>query len=107
MTFPSESLGSVFLARLLSERVHLATLSAALARADDSPGEIFDDLCCSAHRLNGSASAFEASDIAAAADALEQAAAAAALTHSNNADPAVWGALLALISVLRPAEVAH
>jgi hypothetical protein len=83
----------------LSERVHLATLSAVLARADDSPREIFDDLCCSADRLNGTASVFEASDIAAAA--------AAAQTHSDNADPAVWGALVALISVLRPAEAAH
>ena len=105
MAFASENLGSIFLARLLSERVHLVTLSAALARADDSPREIFDDLRCRAHRLNGTANVFEAADIAMAADALEQAAAAAAQTHSDNADPAVWGALLALISVLRP--VAH
>jgi Hpt domain len=107
VTFSSESLGSIFLAKLSSERFHLAALSAALARADDSPGGIFDDLCSSAHRPNGTASVFEAADIAAAADALEQAAAAAALTHSDIADPAVWGALLVLISVLRPAEVAH
>jgi hypothetical protein len=98
----SENLGSIFLARLLSERVHLATLGAELARADDSPREIFDDLCCSAHRLNGTANDLEAIDLATAAGALERAAAAAARAHSDNADPAVWGALLALISVLRP-----
>ena len=93
----------MFLAQLLSERVHLATLSAELARADDSPGEIFDNLRCRAHWLNGTANDFEAADIAAAAGALEQAAEAAAQKHSDNADPAVWGALLTLISVLQPA----
>jgi hypothetical protein len=60
-----------------------------------------------AHWLNGTANDFEATDFAAAAGALEQAAQAAAQTHSDNADPAVWGALLALISVLRAAAVAH
>lgn len=96
-----ENLGSIFLARLQSERVHLATLSAALARADDNPEAIFRDLQFRARRLNGTASIFEAADIAAAARTLEQAAAAAAHSHTDNANPRVWGAMLALMSLLQ------
>ena len=99
-----ESLGTIFLARLLSERVHLATLSAALARADDDPEAIFHDLHVRAHRLSGAASIFEAADIAAAARALEQAAAATAHSHSDNANPRVWGAMLVLMSLLQRVE---
>jgi chemotaxis protein histidine kinase CheA len=99
-----ESLGSIFLARLQSERIHLATLSAALARADDNPEAIFHDLQFRAHRLSGTASIFEAADIASAAHVLEQAAAAAAHSHSNNANPRVWGAMLALMSLLQRVE---
>jgi len=96
-----ESLGSIFLARLQSERVHLATLSAALAQADDNPEAIFRDLHSRARRLSGTAGIFEAADIAAAAHALEQAAAAAAHSHSDNANPHVWGAMLVLMSLLQ------
>jgi HPt (histidine-containing phosphotransfer) domain-containing protein len=99
-----ESLGSVFLARLQSERVHLATLSAALARADENPEAIFHDLHSRARRLSGTAGIFEAADIAAAAHALEQAAAAAVHSHSDNANPHVWGAMLALMSRLPRVE---
>ena len=99
-----ESLGSIFLARLQSERVHLATLSAALARADDNPEAIFHDLQFRARRLSGTASIFEAADIAAAAHALEQAATAAAHSHSSNANPRVWGAMLTLMSLLQLVE---
>jgi HPt (histidine-containing phosphotransfer) domain-containing protein len=99
-----ESLGTIFLARLRSERIRLATLSAALARADDHPEAIFHDLQFRAHRLSGTAGIFEAAEIAAAAHALEQAAAAAARSHSSNADPCVWGAMLFLMSLLQRVE---
>ena len=99
-----ESFGSIFLARLQSERVHLATLSAALARADENPEAIFHDLHSRARRLSGTAGIFEAADIAAAAHALERAAAAAAHSHSDNANPHVWGAMLVLMSLLQRVE---
>ena len=99
-----ESLGSIFLARLQNERVHLATLSAALARADDNPEAIFRDLHSRAHRLSATAGIFEAADIAAAAHALELTADAAARSGSNNANPRVWGAMLALMNLLQRVE---
>jgi hypothetical protein len=65
---------------------------------------IFHDLQFRARRLSGTASIFEAADIAAAAHALEQAAAAAAHSHSSNANPRVWGAMLTLMSLLQLVE---
>ena len=102
-----ESLGTIFLARLQSERVHLATSSAALARADDNPEAIFHDLQFRAHRLSGAASIFDADDIAAAAHALDEAAAAAAHSHASNTNPRVWGAMLTLMSLLQRVEADH
>jgi HPt (histidine-containing phosphotransfer) domain-containing protein len=74
----SEKLQELFAVRLQSERVHFVTLSAALARAEESPAGIFDDLTFRAHRLKGAAATFEFADLAAAAGALEQASFAAA-----------------------------
>ncbi len=100
-----ESLGSIFLARLQSERLHLATLSASLARAEEKPGRIFDELQMRAHRLSGTASIFEATAIAAAAYTLEQAAAAAAQSCSDHADANVWASLVVLIDLLHEPQV--
>jgi hypothetical protein len=62
-----ESLRQAFHARLESERVHFVTLSAALARAEENPVWIFEDLVYRAHRLQGGAAIFEESEVAVAA----------------------------------------
>ena len=95
-----DGLRDVFYARLQSERVHLVTLSAALASIDENPARIFDDLVFRAHRLRGGATIFEVAEVAAAANALEQAAIAASMSHANNTDTAVWTALVALVRLM-------
>jgi hypothetical protein len=89
-----ESLRVAFQARLESERVHFVTLSAALARADENPAWIFEDLQYRAHRLQGGA------------EALEQAAVAAAQTRANNTDENVWAALVTLVRLMGGRESA-
>jgi chemotaxis protein histidine kinase CheA len=95
-----ESLRHAFHVRLESERVHFATLSAALAHADENPTWIFEDLVYRAHRLQGGAAIFEESEVAMAAGRLENAAVAAAESHAENTDEAVWSALEALVKVM-------
>jgi len=92
--------GGMFLSRLESERVHLVSLRAALERATERTGIIFDDLQFRAHNLNGVAGTLEASDVAKAAHQLEDAAFAASRTHSNSADIPVRAALDGLIRLL-------
>ncbi len=92
--------GSMFLSRLESERVHLVSLRAALERATERTGIIFDDLQFRAHNLNGVAGTLEASAVAQAAHQLEDAAFAASRTHSNSADIPVRSALDSLIRLL-------
>ncbi len=96
----SEKLRDLFAVRLQSERVHFVTLSAALARAEECPAGIFDDLTFRAHRLRGAAATFEFSDLAAAAGALERASFAAANSRAEHTDPDVWEALVALVELL-------
>jgi HPt (histidine-containing phosphotransfer) domain-containing protein len=96
----SEKLQELFAVRLQSERVHFVTLSAALARAEESPAGIFDDLTFRAHRLKGAAATFDFANLAAAAGALEQASFAAATSHAAHTDPDVWEALVALVQML-------
>ncbi|MEP6886447.1 MAG: Hpt domain-containing protein, partial [Gammaproteobacteria bacterium] len=74
--------------------------SAALARTEENPSKIFDDLQYRAHRLRGSAAIFEVVEISAAAEALEQAAACASVSHADNSDPAVWSALGTLVRLM-------
>jgi HPt (histidine-containing phosphotransfer) domain-containing protein len=95
-----ESLRRAFRARLESERVHFATLSAALARADENPRWIFEDLIYRAHRLQGGAAIFQESQIAVAAGRLENAAGAAVQSRAENTDDDVWSALEALVKVM-------
>ncbi len=95
-----DELRDAFQARLKGDRVHFVVLSAALARTEENPTGIFDDLQYRAHRLRGSASIFEVAEIAAAAKELEQAAAAASVGHADNADPAVWSALVTLVRLM-------
>ena len=90
----------MFLSRLESERVHLVSLRAALERATERTGIIFDDLQFRAHNLNGVAGTLEASSVAKAAHQLEDAAFAASRTHSNSADIPVRAALDSLIRLL-------
>jgi HPt (histidine-containing phosphotransfer) domain-containing protein len=92
--------GGMFLSRLESERVHLVSLRAALERATERTGIIFDDLQFRAHNLNGVAGTLEASSVAKAAHQLEDAAFAASRTHSNSADIPVRAALDSLIRLL-------
>lgn len=92
--------GGMFLSRLESERVHLVSLRAALERATERTGIIFDDLQFRAHNLNGVAGTLEASAVANAAHQLEDAAFAASRTHSNSADIPVRTALDSLIRLL-------
>jgi len=61
-----EELRLAFHARLQSDRVHFATLSAALARAEESPGWIFQDLQFRAHKIRGGAAIFEIAAVEAA-----------------------------------------
>jgi HPt (histidine-containing phosphotransfer) domain-containing protein len=100
----SEKLRELFAVRLQSERVHFVTLSAALARAEESPAGIFDDLTFRAHRLKGAAATFEFADLAAAAGALERASFAAATSHAPHTDADVWETLVALVQMLGTIE---
>lgn len=95
-----ESLGSVFLARLQSERLHLVSLSAALAGAEYDSAAVFEDLQFRARRLRGAANILEASEVAASAAALEGAASAAARARASHAHAPVWAALIDLIDLL-------
>jgi len=95
-----ENLRHAFHARLESERVHLVSLSAALAHAEANPAWIFEDLQFRAHRLQGGASIFEVTDVAQAAHMLEQAAVSAAKARADNTDEKVWSALVALVQVM-------
>ena len=95
-----DELRDAFQARLKGDRVHFVVLSAALARTEENPARIFDDLQYRAHRLRGSASIFEVAEIASAANELEQAAASAAAGHADNTDPAVWSALVTLVRLM-------
>jgi HPt (histidine-containing phosphotransfer) domain-containing protein len=95
-----ESLREAFHERLESERVHFVTLSAALARADENPVWIFEDLVYRAHRLQGGAAIFEESEVARAAGRLESAAGVAAQSRADNTDEDVWSALEALVNLM-------
>jgi HPt (histidine-containing phosphotransfer) domain-containing protein len=95
-----ESLRHAFHARLESERVHLVSLSAALARAEENPSWIFEDLQFRAHRLQGGASIFEVTDVARAAHELEQAAVTASKARADNTDEKVWAALVTLVQLM-------
>jgi hypothetical protein len=95
-----ESLRLAFHARLESERVHFVTLSAALARAEENPVWIFEDLVYRAHRLQGGAAIFEESAVALAAGKLESAAVSAAQSRADNTDEQVWAALEALVKLM-------
>jgi len=102
-----EELRDAFYIRLQSEWVQFVSLSAALARAEDDPVSIFNDLGFRAHRLQGSAAIFEIAEVAAAANALEQAAVFASKSNADNTDPPVWNALLALVSLMGTFEPTH
>jgi chemotaxis protein histidine kinase CheA len=95
-----ESLRQAFHARLESERVHFVTLSAALARAEENPAWIFEDLVYRAHRLQGGAAIFEESEVARAAGKLESAAVIAAQSRADNTNEEVWAALEALVKLM-------
>lgn len=95
-----EDLRVVFQGKLQSERAHLVALSAALARADDSPGPVFNELRNRAHKMRGSAAVFGMEQVASAAGSLEVAAIAATVSHADNTDAAVWTALVALVRYL-------
>jgi HPt (histidine-containing phosphotransfer) domain-containing protein len=84
----------------MSDRMHFATLSAALARAEDSPAWIFQDLQFRAHKIRGGAAIFEIAEVEAAASALEQAALSASMSNANNTDAAVWTALIGLVRLI-------
>jgi len=90
----------VFHARLQGERVHLATLSAALARAEENPVWIFQDLKFRAHKIRGGAAILEIAGVGAAAGALELAAASAIASNAENTDDAVWAGLVELVRVI-------
>lgn len=95
-----ENLRHAFQARLESERVHFVSLSAALARAEENPSWIFEDLQFRAHRLQGGASIFEVDDVARAAHALEEAAVCASKSRADNTDEKVWAALVTLVQLM-------
>jgi HPt (histidine-containing phosphotransfer) domain-containing protein len=95
-----EGLRAMFNARLQSERLHFVVLSAQLARADNDPQRIFEDLKFRAHRLHGGAAIFEMAEMAAAADALEQAADAAQTMNADHTDATVWTALGKLVELI-------
>ena len=97
---PFEELRDAFRVRLRSDRVRLTTLGAELARAEDDPERIFEDMHQFAHRLLGASTIFEAHDIGIAADALEQAARSASIAHADNSDASVWTALECLVDRL-------
>lgn len=102
-----ESLRHAFHVRMESERVHFVTLSAALARAEENPAWIFDDLKQRAHKLQGGAAIFEESEVAVAAGALEAAALEAAKSRATNTDENVWAALVALVRLMGNLEAAR
>jgi len=95
-----EEIRQAFHARLRSDRMHLASLGAALMHAEGDPGHIFEDIRLFAHRLRGASAIFEAQEIGIAAHALEQAACAASVAHADNADTSVWTALESLVDRL-------
>jgi HPt (histidine-containing phosphotransfer) domain-containing protein len=95
-----ENLRRAFHSRLESERVHFATLSAALAHAEENPLCIFENLAYRAHRLQGGAAIFEEPEVAIAAHRLENAAEVAAQSRAENTDEEVWSALQALVMVM-------
>jgi chemotaxis protein histidine kinase CheA len=99
-----ESLRQAFHARLESERVHFVTLSAALARAEENPVRIFEDLVYRAHRLQGGAAIFEEAEVARAAGKLENAAVVAAQSRADNTNEEVWAALEALVKLMGNVE---
>lgn len=99
-----ESLRRAFHARLESERVHFVTLSAALARAEENPAWIFEDLVYRAHRLQGGAAIFEEAEVAVAAGKLESAAVIAAQSRADNTNEQVWAALEALVKLMGSLE---
>jgi HPt (histidine-containing phosphotransfer) domain-containing protein len=85
----------------LSERAGaFRDLGAVLARTDESPAPIFDDLHHRAHRLKGTAATFDFAALAAAAGALEKAAMAARARDAAHTDDEVWTALVALVQML-------
>ncbi len=95
-----DDMSAAFSARLQEERVHLATLSAALARAEESPAWIFQDLQFRAHKIRGGAAIFEMAEVASLACALEEAACAASMSNADNTDTAVWSTLVALVRLM-------
>jgi hypothetical protein len=99
-----DDLQLAFRARLQSERVRYVALSAALARAEESPASIFRDLEFCAHKTRGGAAIFAMPEVAAAACALEQAAMAAASSNAEGVDAPVWAALVALVRLLGQLE---
>ena len=99
-TATADDLNRLFLIRLQSERVHFVTLSAALARAEECPGRIFDDLNFRAHRLQGAAATFDFPDLAKAASMLEMTSLVAATAHAEHTDSSVWKAVVALVELL-------
>jgi HPt (histidine-containing phosphotransfer) domain-containing protein len=102
-----ENLRQAFHARMESERVHFVTLSAALARAEENPLPLFEDLVYRAHRLQGGAAIFEESEVARAAGKLENAAVVAAQSRADNTDEGVWAALEALVKLMGNLESAR
>jgi HPt (histidine-containing phosphotransfer) domain-containing protein len=99
-----EELREAFLARLHTDRVFFVTLSAALARAEEDPRQIFLDLRNRAHRIAGGAAVFEFAAVATAARELEIAAVAAGASHADNTDAGVWSALVALVGLMGDAD---
>jgi HPt (histidine-containing phosphotransfer) domain-containing protein len=95
-----EELRLAFYARLQSDRVHFATLSAALARAEENAAWIFQDLQFRAHKIRGGAAILQIAQVESAAAALEGAAISAAMSNAANTDPAVWTALVALVRLM-------
>ena len=80
--------------------MQFATLSAALASAEDSPISIFKDLQFRAHRLKGAAAIFEFRELSACAHDLEKASSEAVHANAQNNSAAVWSALVKLVGVL-------
>jgi HPt (histidine-containing phosphotransfer) domain-containing protein len=111
-----DELRNAFYARLRSDRVRLTTLGAALARAEEDPVCVFEDIRVFAHRLRGAAAIFEVPEISLPAKVLEEAAGAASNAHADNSDASVWTALenlvdrLAIMSgrgIERPSDRSH
>jgi HPt (histidine-containing phosphotransfer) domain-containing protein len=95
-----EEIRAAFCVRLQSEKAHFLTLNASLARAEEHPTPILDDLRNRAHRLSGTAAIFEYGAIAAAARALELAVVSASALRAKIAQPAIARALEVLIGHL-------